>query len=228
MAETDKFKGYIEEFIDKKIFGKNGCKCAQCKEKNCKKPCEDKAFEYKIYNEFSLQHELGQFLSQKGYKIFYEKNVKEFLSDADAEECVKKEVDIIAKKGNKKYAIELKFPKNGQYPEEMFQFLKDIRFMEQIKTHWEATQTYCLTLVNNKNFYEGSHCENNGEMKNYRYFRNSKNSISSIQGRIKNHIAKKNYKGQTISEIVVFEGKYSIKWKPEKSDKNLCYYFLSI
>ena len=37
-------------------------------------------FTKKIYNEFSLQHELGNYLSKYGYEIFYEVNVKTFLN----------------------------------------------------------------------------------------------------------------------------------------------------
>ena len=53
-----------------------------------------------------------------------------------------------------RYAIELKYPLNGQYPEQMFSFVKDIKFMEKMK---EAgfTAAYCLTLVEDKNFYPG-------------------------------------------------------------------------
>lgn len=222
---TESFKGLINTFLTEKL--PKLCKCSECCKNMCS-DCKDSDFKYKIYNEYSLQHELGNYLTNSGYNVFYEKNVREFLDENDADSCIKKEVDLIAKKGNKYYAIELKFPKNGQYPEEMFQFLKDIYFMEQIKAYWEATQTYCLTLVNNKNFYEGSHCENGGKKKNYRYFRRFDNNIFPIHGHIENHIVKKNYKGQIVLEAVDIKGEYTIEWMPEKSDKNLKYYFLPI
>lgn len=34
-----------------------------------------------------------------------------------------------------KYAIEIKFPTNGQYPEQMFIFCKDIKFLEELKNN---------------------------------------------------------------------------------------------
>ena len=50
-----------------------------------------------IYNEFSLQHELGIFLRNKlpGYKIQFERNVSFFTNDTDT---IKKEIDISKKK----------------------------------------------------------------------------------------------------------------------------------
>ena len=78
-------------------------------------------------------------------KVFFEKNIydnkkKEYINK---HYWVKKEVDLIVivyKDKNctivdKKFAIELKFKKgkNARTPENMFGFLRDIRFMEQIK-----------------------------------------------------------------------------------------------
>ena len=54
-----------------------------------------------------------------------------------------------------RYAIELKYPKNGMYPEEMYEFLRDICFMEQVKKSGFIS-TYALTYVNDKLFYSGT------------------------------------------------------------------------
>ncbi len=179
MSETDKFKNDIEEFITSILLGENGCKCAHCEEKNCAKPCKDETFEYKIYNEFSLQHELGQFLLNKDYNVFYEKNVKEFLDSEAAEKCIKKEVDIIAIKENKKYAIELKFPKNGQYPEEMKKFIVDMCFMKQVKKYWSKenknVEAFCLTLVNDPKFHKSKNKHNLNKNGIYSFFRCEQN-----------------------------------------------------
>ena len=54
---------------------------------------------------------------------------------------------------------------NGQYPEQMYSFIKDILFMEQLKDDgFDAT--YSLTVVNDKNFYSGKKTDGI-----YRYFR---------------------------------------------------------
>ncbi len=68
-----------------------------------------------IYNEFSLQHELGIFLRERltGYKVQFERNTRFFGISG----TVKHEIDIVIYNSNEKYAIELKFPVNSQYPE---------------------------------------------------------------------------------------------------------------
>lgn len=127
-----------------------------------------------VYNEFSLQHELGIFLREilkkEGYKVEFERNIRHF----EIFKTVKKEIDIVIykedNKGNKKdkYAIELKFPRKGQYPEQMYSFVKDIMFMEQLKNNG-FKKTYCMTLVDDAKFYS-----NEGRLKTdgiYRYFR---------------------------------------------------------
>lgn len=84
-----------------------------------------------IYNEFSLQHELGIFLRNHfpNYRIQFERNTKFF----GIETTTKHEIDIVIYNEYEKMAIELKFPLNGQYPEQMFSFIKDICFMEELK-----------------------------------------------------------------------------------------------
>lgn len=130
-----------------------------------------------IYNEFSLQHELGIYLRNAlpDYKVQFERNVSFF----NISNTIKKEIDIVIYKVNSvgekinKQAIELKHPLNGQYPEQMYSFIKDIRFMEELKENG-FDNTYCLTLVKDKNFYEGKN--KNGI---YAYFRDT-NPISGI------------------------------------------------
>lgn len=127
-----------------------------------------------VYNEFSLQHELGTFLRQQlgqNYTIQFEKNIKSLYENSNT---VKKEIDIIIFNKTESYAIELKFPRNGQYPETMFSFIKDIAFMEQAK-ELGFTATFCVCLVDDKNFYSG---KNEGI---YQYFREP---TQPIQGEI--------------------------------------------
>lgn len=89
-----------------------------------------------VYNECSLQCELGIFLRASTlagqYKIQFEMPVTFFGFDRSA--FVKKEVDIVIFSPDKseRIAIEVKFPRNGQYPEQMFQFCRDVVFVEQL------------------------------------------------------------------------------------------------
>lgn len=67
---------------------------------------------------------------------------------------LKKEMDIVVFSEDKseKYCIELKYPSNGQYPEQMFAICKDVRFLEQLIEHG-FTGGYSLNLVDDKLFY---------------------------------------------------------------------------
>ena len=71
---------------------------------------------------------------------------------------IKHEIDIsIYKKINgkfiEKYAIELKYPTNGQIPERMYEMVRDIKFMQELKNKG-FTKTFCLTIVTDDNYYE--------------------------------------------------------------------------
>ena len=153
-----------------------------------------------IYNEFSLQHELGIFLrgKLKGYKVQFERNTKYFGITG----TTKHEIDIVVYNDTEKYAIELKYPLNGQYPEQMFSFVKDIKFMEELKAAG-FDGTYCLTLVGDKCFYSGQ--KQDGI---YAYFR----CQEPIQGEIRKPTGKKD-------EMVQVVGKYKISWRECENHK---------
>lgn len=146
-----------------------------------------------IYNEFSLQHELGIFLrnSLKNYKVQFERNTKFFGITG----TTKHEIDIVIYNDTERYAIELKYPLNGQYPEQMFSFIKDICFMEELKEKG-FDQTYCLTVVDDKNFYEGKRKDGI-----YAYFRGEK----VLQEKICKPTGSKN-------EILILKNEYTINW----------------
>lgn len=165
-----------------------------------------------IYNEFSLQHELGIYLRKAlpNHKVEFERNVSFF----NISNTIKKEIDIVIYKVNSvgekinKQAIELKHPLNGQYPEQMYSFIKDIRFMEELKENG-FDNTYCLTLVKDKNFYEGK--KKNGI---YAYFRDT-NLISGI---VKKPTG-------TSSQTINISNEYAISWI---SCNDMKYYIIEI
>ena len=145
-----------------------------------------------IYNEFSLQHELGIYLREhlgENYKVQFERNAKKLWGKFKNEDWQKTEMDIFVYKKNEKkkiqdideiYAIELKYPKNGQYPEQMYSFIKDIKFMQQVKEKKHFARTFVLTLVDNPNFYRKTDKKKKGEKENeiYKYFRCKDKNIS--------------------------------------------------
>jgi hypothetical protein len=178
-----------------------------------------------IYNEFSLQHELGFYLREelKSSKVEFERNVKFFSDNQDEnflKKFVKKEMDIVVYKGNsknlEKYAIELKYPTNGAYPRRMFQFVKDIKFMEQVKDELGFTKTYCLTLISDsQKGIPFRYCSRKNEGEIYHYFRNNK----EIHGKITNPL--------NISEVHDIKRKFSIEWQ-RINHTNFWYYLLEI
>ena len=109
---------------------------------------------------------------------------------------VKHEIDIVIYNELEKHAIELKYPLNGQYPEQMFSFVKDIKFMEELKAAG-FDSTYCLTLVQDKNFYSGQ--KQDGI---YAYFRGEQ----PVHGSIIKPTGKKD-------EQLFINGCYFINWK---------------
>lgn len=153
-----------------------------------------------VYNEFSLQHEMGIFLREKlpAYKVQFERNTKFFGITG----TIKHEIDIVIYNDYEKHAIELKYPVNGQYPEQMYAFVKDIKFMEELK---EAgfDSTYCLTLVQDKNFYSGKKTDGI-----YSYFRTN----TPITGTIVKPTGGK-------YEEFVINGSYDLLWNGEGENK---------
>lgn len=138
-----------------------------------------------IYNEFSLQFELGIFLRENGYKVYFEKNINSFIEESfkkgkiipkEAKDLknfnkemndyvkekektyVKHEMDLCIINGNERYAIELKFPTNGLNEQRAITFIKDLQFMELVKDpekELNFTKTYCLLLVKKGDDFAG-------------------------------------------------------------------------
>ena len=130
----------------------------------------------RLYNEFSLQHELGIFLRSRfpGYFVEFERNVSFF----GVRETVKKEIDVVIYNADKteKCAIELKYPRKGEYPEQMYAFIKDIKFMEQLKYN-HGFETYVLTIVDDSLFYSRGAKGTAKAAGIYSYFRNPTNTV---------------------------------------------------
>jgi hypothetical protein len=147
-------------------------------------------------NEIALQIELIIILRRilgKKYHIYPEKNIRSFnLSGYD---FIKKEIDITIL-GEGKYAIELKFPRQGQYPEQMFKVCEDIRFLEQLRENGFA-ENYFIMFTDLPNFYS-----NIGGGLIYNKFRRDKVLSGEI---IKPTGAK--------DKIIKLNGNYNIEWK---------------
>jgi hypothetical protein len=165
-----------------------------------------------VYNEFSLQHELGIYLRQclPSYNVQFERNAKFF--GIKKGETIKHEIDIVIFNDSERYAIELKYPLNGQYPELMYAFVKDIKFMEDLN-RFGFKKTYCLILVEDKNYYLGKNKK--GIYAHFRCGKAVKGTISKPTGKGKN------------SDSISIEGEYDISWlycisNDNKTDRRYC------
>ena len=152
-----------------------------------------------VYNEFSLQHELGVLLRVRhpNYKVQFERNVSFFFGAKPP--FTKREIDISVFSPDMKdlkYAVELKYPRNGQYPEQMFSFCKDLVFAEELKSAG-FSQAGLVIFAEDSLFYEGA-----GEGI-YSFFRGGR----PIHGRIGKPTGSKD-------DAVEIRGNYSVQWKP--------------
>ena len=108
-----------------------------------------------IYNEFSLQHELGLFLRTElgdTFRVQFERPTQFF---GIGDRLTKREIDIsVFKPGRSEcHAIELKYPRNGQYPEQMFHFCKDVAFLEDLVRHGGMTSGMLLIVADDPLFH---------------------------------------------------------------------------
>ncbi len=121
-----------------------------------------------IYNEASVQYELAIVLRQRvgtAAKVQLERNVSFFGLDKAA--LLKREMDIVVFTPDDRcrHCIEIKYPTNGQHPEQMFAALKDVRFLEQLVEAGFGT-CHFLMLAEDPGFWDG-----HGSQGVYAYFR---------------------------------------------------------
>jgi hypothetical protein len=135
--------------------------------------------EVEVYNEYSLQFEIGWFLKSRlgsKYKVQVEKKVRETQlaksMGIDKKSLIKSRMDIYIwnTATREQLAIELKFPRAGQVPIQIYQFFKDVKFLEQLKDHYGFSRGYSVVFVDDKNFYEGEELSEPV----YEYFRTKK------------------------------------------------------
>jgi hypothetical protein len=165
-----------------------------------------------IYNEFSLQHEFGIHLRGKfpDMKVQFERNVSALFSATS--QFIKREIDISVistDESHKHSVLELKFPRNGQHPEQMFKFCQDIAFVEQLKNAGFAN-AYFLAVVDDKLFYDGP--DKTGI---YSYFRDGR----TLRGMIEKPTGAKD-------KTVTIGGQYQVKW--EAVGNGMKYAFLEV
>ena len=110
-----------------------------------------------FYNEASLQHELALFLRRelpKDWRLHIERPAWWFRGAAKA--LTKKEIDLAVADGAREQvvAIELKCPRQGQHPEQMFKACQDLQFLEQLVAAGFSGGLFAMH-VQDPLFYEG-------------------------------------------------------------------------
>jgi len=141
--------------------------------------------------QFQLMMELASIYNKT--LIFPERSIKYY----GLSKLTKERIDIVLEiDGN--VALELKMPMNGQVPEQMFKFVQDIKFLEELKSKKKFAKCYLITVTNNQNFWCGR--ETDGI---YRYFRDN----YKVNGKIQKPTWKSTEK--IIHEVV---GEYEIQW----------------
>ena len=193
-----------------------------------------------FHNEASLQMHLACFLKNKLMLTKYNVEVEVDINDAFKIEdyttkCGKSKIDVVIFDGydiehsSEKYAIELKYPRNKQYPEQMFKFIQDIAFMEEAQGAWlfgcvkPFDGSFCLTFADDSNFYQWPP-KDRTRLLIYNYFREPVQQIP--------HIVQEpcNSKNSKIPNQFIIEGHYPIKWLPvgNTSTSTLKYYLINI
>jgi hypothetical protein len=154
--------------------------------------------EVEIYNEFSLQHELGIHLrSALGLqcKVQFERPTTYFHISSKAE---KREIDIALFSEDRSVlaAIELKFPRNGQHPEQMFSACIDLAFLEDLVRSGFGFGLFVIA-VDDSLFYQGA-----ADRMPYSAFRGG----SPLTGEICKPTGRKD-------RVVRLAGEYVIRWR---------------
>lgn len=171
---------------------------------------EDDYNKKNIYNEFSLQHELGLLLREKlkdyrNYLVQFERNITSFseiskykdLEKDDIKNIFKKsEIDIVIVNMNntkEKYAIELKYHKedDGRIPNTIYDCVKDMYFTNALVNELDFCYTVCVTISEDNMFYSNDKkVTNRRKLQNYMYFEKdiSKEEIGIKMKEFKNNL----------------------------------------
>ena len=158
------------------------------------------------YNEFSLQHELGVFLRGKlpNHKVQFGRNVSFFFRSKMP--FTKREIDISVFAPDMRElacAIELKYPRRGQYPEQMFSFCKDLAFSEELNAAGFGAASLLI--------FAYDHLLHQGPAEGICVFFCGG---QPLHGRVKKPTGRKD-------DEVILRGTYSIQWKSISSSLQL-------
>jgi hypothetical protein len=163
-----------------------------------------------FYNEASLQHELALFLRRElpeNWRLHIERPASFFRKAAKS--LTKKEIDLAIADAalEQVVAIELKCPRQGQYPEQMFKACQDLQFLEELVAKGFSGGLFAMH-VQDPLFYEGG-----SRTGIYAYFRGGVPVCGTIQ---KSTGAPKHARAGRISASI--RGSYKPIWTPSEGN----------
>lgn len=158
---------------------------------------EDDYNKKNIYNEFSLQHELGIKLRAKlkeknksNYLVQFERNITSFknlpveyqinenkIDKAKINKAFKKsEIDILIvnkAKSNEKFAIELKYHRKelGQVPDFIYNCVVDMWFVKRMVDKGVIKNGFCVVVTEDNDIYDTKRKITEDMRKNYIHFK---------------------------------------------------------
>lgn len=174
--------------------------------------------EIDIYNEFSLQHELGIWLRERSHpselKFQFERPASFFGVHG---KLTKKEIDLacFALPLVPVMLMEFKFPRAGQVPIQMFKFCQDVAFVEELVLKEKRFPFGCaLIAADDADFYRGSRHQA-GTI--YSCFRDG----VAIKGTISKTTGKE-------EPPVVLQSEYQIEWQAVQGMSDLKYAVVTV
>lgn len=157
------------------------------------------------YNEAAMQFEMAVFLRSvlpNTWRVEFERPISQFVPHAPR--LTKKEIDLVVASSDmaSRYAIELKCPRQGQYPEQMFKACQDIAFLEELVEQGFNGGLFAFHATDPGFSSDGR------KDAIYRFFRDGK----PIQGEIVKPTGKRD-------SSVTIRGEYLLTWQdqPDKS-----------
>jgi hypothetical protein len=149
--------------------------------------------------QFKLLMKLAEIIDED--KILPEGNIEKY----GLRDYIKKRIDIVIE-GKKNIAIELKMPMKGAIPAQMYKFVGDIRFLEELKSSKTFSDCFFIVVTNDKGFWQGKESKNIKEI--YSFFRNNK----ILQGKVEKPT------GDNKHPFFELTGKYKVEWKNLNND----------
>lgn len=194
-----------------------------------------------IYNEFSLQHELGIKLRNEldNYLVQFERNLlsfnnlppkyktmdkeKEVINKVEVRKAFKKsEIDILVvnkEDTNEKYAIELKYHRKemGEVPDFLYNCVVDMWFVKRMVEKNVIKKGFCVVVTEDKGIYDKDREIKEGMRNNYIHFKDEdKTDVVKLDENNTGSIIKTDEKWKDVYNVV--------KKKTKSKDK---YYYIN-